>query len=420
MIDLLLKDVLLPSGRTADLSIDAGRIVHIGAGQVAHETVRCAGLLLVPGAVDMHVHMRDGPQAYKEDWKTGTESAISGGVTTVVDQPNSVPPVTTPSILAERVRTAAEVAACRFGINAAARPDSDLTGLWRAGAMAIGEAFVAPSSYAEGVGYEVFGKILHTARDLGAPVTVHAEEVGEGTDDSLAMHERLRSREGEERAVARVCHDAPPGARVHFCHLSSPESIRIACGTVEVTPHHLFLSLERFSPGDGRGKVNPPLRPETVQRQLWSCWERIDAVASDHAPHTQAEKTGPYPDAPAGIPGVETMVPLLLREVFCSRISLSSLIEKTSTNPSRILGLPLRGQEVGQDADIALYPRKTSLVRAEDLHSRSGWTPFEGFEAVFPRLVVVAGKVAFRDGEITPSSPGWIPGNGYITKKPNI
>ncbi|MDT8358262.1 MAG: dihydroorotase, partial [Methanomicrobiaceae archaeon] len=354
------------------------------------------------------------------EWKTGTRSALSGGVTTVVDQPNSIPPVTTPFILEERVRAAAGAAVCRFAINAAARPEADLAALWRAGAMAIGEAFVAPSSYAEGVGHEAFCEILHRALDLGAPVTVHAEEVGGGTDDSLAMHEHLRSRAGEARAVMRICDDAPPGARVHFCHLSAPGSISAACGTVEVTPHHLFLPVERFSPEDGRGKVNPPLRPEHIRRELWSCWDRIDVVASDHAPHTAEEKSGPYPDAPAGIPGVETMVPLLLREVFCSRIPLSSLIEKTSTNPSRILGLPPRGQEVGQDADIALYPRKATQVRAENLHSRAGWTPFEGFEAVFPRLVVVAGKIALRDGEITPTAPGWIPGNGYIAKKPNV
>ncbi|WP_172673833.1 amidohydrolase family protein [Methanogenium cariaci] len=147
----MLKNALLPDGRVADISLADGRIIHVGTTLRADRTIDCTGLLcLPPGAVDMHVHMRGGgeTQGYKEDWTSGSQSALAGGVTTVVDQPNTIPPpLTGAGAFQERVAEATRDAYCRFGINGYVSEQSDITGLWEAGALAFGETFAAASSY---------------------------------------------------------------------------------------------------------------------------------------------------------------------------------------------------------------------------------------------------------------------------------
>jgi dihydroorotase len=182
---------------------------------------------------------------------------------------------------------------------------------------------------------------------------------------------------------------------------------------VEVTPHHLFLSHETFGPEDTLGKVNPPLRSERDRRELWTQWQRIDVIASDHAPHTLPEKRVPFPDAPSGIPGVETMVPLLLAEVLAKRISLQDVIAKTSTNPAAILGIPQAGFSPGDRADYALYPKEATPVDPDLLHSRCGFSPFEGLPAVFPSRVILEGTIVVDRGEFSCGQPLWFAGKGY-------
>ena len=417
--DLVLTHVLQPGGRVADLSLSGGMVCHVGAGCTAHETIDCRGMTVLPGAVDMHVHMRGRDQGYKEDWASGSMSALAGGVTVVVDQPNTIPPLTTPLSFSQRVAEAREASRCHFAINAGYVPGCDLPALWREGAMAFGELFAAASSYAEGLTPGDLGRALGVVAALGGLCTIHAEEVSAGLDRDLLSHHALRTPEGEARAVRRVMDLNTSGCRLHFCHMSCPGSIRNACNsTVEATPHHLFLSPEDFSSLDARGKVNPPLRPVPVRMELLSAWDRIDVLASDHAPHTVPEKAQPFERAPSGIPGVETMVPLALAYCRAKQIPLSSLIEKTSWKPCEILGIPRAGFQVGDRADFAIYPPGDVAIEAETLHSRAGWTPFEGKRAVFPGTVIMAGEVVFRDGTFTPGHPSWFPGKGFMGTKP--
>ena len=322
--DLVLKNVLLPTGRSADIVIAGGVVRHVGGAVRADETIDCSGLTCLPAAVDMHVHMRGGVQAEKEDWRTGTESAVAGGVTVVVDQPNTIPPLTTPDLLCARIREAEEHAVCGFAVNAGVTTDADLEGMRNAGAMAFGEIFAAPSSYGEGLDPETLERLLARIHAMGGLATVHAEEVAGPAPATLAEHDRARSGAGEARAVRAVRALAPGGMRLHFCHMSTAASVEAARGTVEATPHHLFLSRDMFAEDDARARVNPPLRDEVTRRGLWSCWERIDIVASDHAPHTLREKELPFEGAPSGMPGVETMVPLLMAAVRRGDIPLAS------------------------------------------------------------------------------------------------
>ncbi|WP_292521152.1 dihydroorotase family protein [Methanoculleus sp.] len=414
--DLVLRNVTLPTGRRADIVVADGIVRHVGAPVRAGETIDCTGYTCLPGAVDMHVHMRGGVQAEKEDWRTGTMSAVAGGVTVVVDQPNTVPPITTPELLRARIREAGEGAVCGFAVNAGVTVDADLAGMRDAGAMAFGETFAAPSSYGEGLDPEVLRELFYRIHALGGLATVHAEEVSGPVPATLADHDRARSGAGEARAVQAVLALAPAEMRLHFCHLSTAASVRAARGTVEATPHHLFLSHEMFDPDDTRARVNPPLRDEETRRGLWSCWDRIDVIASDHAPHTVPEKALPFDAAPSGIPGVETMVPLLMAAHRRGQITLSSVIEKTAWRPAAILGILRAGFEPGDRADFALYPDEVTRIDPSSLHAKCGWSPFEGFDAVFPEVVIVHGERAYTCGEYGEACPAWYPGQGFLSQ----
>ena len=415
MLDLLLKNVRLPEGRIVDISIAGGLVVHAGAGAGADRTIDCTGILVLPGGVDMHVHMRGGArEAPKEDWWTGSRAALAGGVTLVVDQPNTIPPLTTVEAFRHRVEEARRDSLCHFAVNAGVIPGSPLPDLWRSGAMAFGEIFLAPSTGGAGVSAREMATPLREIHTLGALATIHAEEATEAPEEDLASYGINRSQEAEIRAISRAKEVAPEGMRLHFCHLSTAGSVAVSAPhTSEVTPHHLLLSQEDFRPDDARGKVNPPLRNAAGREKLWAAWDRVTVLASDHAPHTTREKAGDFATAPAGMPGVETLIPLLIPKLLSGAISPVSLIAKTSANPCRILGIPAPGFSGGDRADFSLCPPEVTTVHARDLHSRCGWTPFEGKEAVFPETVILAGEEVFRTGDFSPGNPRWFPGRGY-------
>jgi dihydroorotase len=414
MLDLVLQNVLLPDGRRKDIEIHQGQVRHIGAAASADLSINCQDLLCIPGAIDMHVHMRGGTERHKEDWETGSQSAIAGGVTMVVDQPNTDPPLDTLEAFQNRVYKAGVTSCCHFAVNAGISPHTDLPLLWKAGAMAFGEIFVAPSTGGSALSWETLIPALDAIHRMDALATIHAEELPFHTPQGLIEHDALRSIQGEATMIKRVLSAAPSHQRLHFCHLSSARSVDAVHSTYEVTPHHLFLSRERFMDQDARGKVNPPLRTEKERRDLWTRWEAIPVIASDHAPHTLEEKTRPFPLAPAGFPGVETMVPLLMGAVLKGSISLPSLVEKISDGPARILGITPAGFRAGCRADFALFPRELTVIGPELLHSRCGWTPYEGMEAVFPDRVILDGAIIYQEREYFPTKGRWFPGRGYI------
>jgi dihydroorotase len=409
---LVLRNVTLPFGRVADIILADGRVTHVGAYQRTADCLDCTGLLVLPAAIDMHVHMRGGTQSAKEDWKSGSMSALAGGVTVVVDQPNTVPPITTAKLLGDRISDAQTNSWCNFAINSSVTAQTDLGEMWRAGAMAFGETFFAPSSYGDAIGDAALSRAMERIHAVDGLLTIHAEEVSDFPDMGMISHDHSRPPDGELRAVKTVRQLNRAGCRLHFCHLSTKRSIDAASGTVEVAPHHLFLSLEDFEDNDPCGKVNPPLRTERERKQLWGRWERIDVVASDHAPHTRLEKAEDFSGAPAGIPGVETFLPLLLARVIDGKISLQSVIEKTSYNPAKILGIPRAGFSVGDRADFTLFGRIPTPIAAEMLHSKCGWTPYEGHFALFPIAVIMGGRVAYHDGEFFRADPQWFSGKG--------
>jgi dihydroorotase len=412
--DLVLSDVTLPNGRVADLSIRDGFVCHAGSPLPSDSILPCRDFRLLPAAVDMHVHMRGGVQSHKEDWESGSMSALAGGVTVVVDQPNTLPPIISAEAFRSRVREAVRASRTGFAINGGVEENNDLQELWREGAMAFGEIFAAPSSYADALPALLLPHILRRIGELGALATLHAEEVTPGVPSDLAGHDRLRSPAGESRTVGGIAKEFSHLCRLHFCHLSTASAVAAAGkGSVEVAPHHLFLSIED---GDGDTaflKVNPPLRSEQARKELWKAWDRIDVIASDHAPHTRSEKEQVFGEAPSGIPGVETMLPLLMAAYRERMIPLVSIMKKTSWTPSDLLGIPRAGFRPGMRADFALYGGEPTPITADDLHSRAGWTPYEGMPGLFPERVIRDGALVYDGGEFFPRPSRWYAGRGY-------
>lgn len=419
---MLITNATLANGRTVDVRIEGDRITEIGSVE-GEPDIDATGKLLLPGAIDAHVHFREPGFPHKETWETGSKSAAAGGVTTVVDQPNTDPPTVDRASFEEKAALA-EQSHIDYGINGGViegwKPDE----LFSTPIFALGEVFLADSTGEMGIERELFEEAVERATQDGVVVTVHAEDAtlfngetldgageGIGHEADADAWSAFRTAEAEERAVILACEVARDvGADLHIAHASTPEGIDAAAGseaTCEVCPHHLFLSRADLDELGTYGRMNPPLRSEERRKEVTKRVRdgTVDIVATDHAPHTREEKEASVHDAPSGVPGVETMVPLLLAAAERGEFSRERVRDLTARNPARIFGLPRKGRvDEGMDADLALYDiQRMEKIRGENLHSKARWTPFEGFEGIFPEFTMVRGTVVYdrerADGE---------------------
>ncbi|WP_418280928.1 dihydroorotase [Halorubrum sp. DTA98] len=422
---MLITGAELADGRVRDVRVREGTIAAVDEGldPVAGErAVDARGRHLLPGAIDVHVHFREPGGSHKETWGTGSRSAAAGGVTTVVDQPNTSPPTVDGAAFDAKESMAAAASYVDYGINGGVTADWDPETLFGRPLFALGEVFLADSTGDMGIDVDLFETALAEAAERDVPVTVHAEDAtlfddaalagdlgGIGTAATADAWSAYRTAEAEAAAVERaIAAGAESAARVHIAHTSTPEGIDAVAdsdATCEVTPHHLFLSRENTQRLGTFGRMNPPLRSEERRSGVFERLRDgdVDIVATDHAPHTVAEKRQPLTDAPSGVPGVETMYPLLLESVRTGELSIERVRDVVATNPASVFGLDRKGRiEEGADADLVLVdltnPRE---IEAGALHSRCGWTPFEGWQGVFPELTVVRGEVTYERDPVT-------------------
>ncbi|AUV83299.1 dihydroorotase [Salinigranum rubrum] len=418
---MLIREARLADGRRRDVRITGERIEAVAAAGsldagANDDVVDADGRLLLPGAIDVHVHFRQPGYPHKETWATGSKSAAAGGVTTVVDQPNTNPPTVTGEQFDEKEALAAD-SLVDYGINGGVTESWDPDSLLSKPLFALGEVFLADSTGDMGIESDLFADAVARAAEVDVPVTVHAEDAslfdesaregdagGVGRDADADRWSAFRTAEAEARAVERAVGVAAESrARVHIAHTSTPEGIDAAASggaTCEVSPHHLLLSREDLSELGTYGRMNPPLRSEARRAAVF---ERVadgtvDMIATDHAPHTVEEKEQGLWDAPSGVPGVETMLPLLLDLARRGDLSYERVRDLTSTTPADVFGLPNKGRiEADADADLVLVdPESPRDIRGDDLHSKCGWTPFEGFSGVFPDLTLVRGRVVYE------------------------
>ena len=439
--DLVIHSGTLVShdGMTAvSIAIRDGRVLAVGAREAmpaARETFDASGLHILPGAIDVHVHFRDPGYPLKEDWETGTAAAAFGGVTTVFDMPNTIPPTGDAKTLAAKHAIAAKKACVDFGLYGLLGEDTieNVSELIDGGVIGfklyMGNTFGKIPSPSTGAMLEAFEVVAPT----GKRISLHAETnsimerrqerlTRAGRRDPLA-HINSRPAVVAVEAVSRAAVLAEwTGARIHILHISSAEELRPlregkARGvdiTGETCPHYLLLSTDDYHDLAGIIRVNPPVREVRNHEPLWAALSdgTIDLIATDHAPHTPEEKTrNDIWAVDCGFPGVETQMPLMLTEVNNGRLSLCDYVRLSSFNPAKIWGLyPRKGAIVpGADADLALVDLARDYIIADtELHSRSKISPWNGRRAKgLPVHTLVRGRFVMKDRALAEDASGW-------------
>jgi dihydroorotase-like cyclic amidohydrolase len=341
--------------------------------------------LSLPSLMDIHVHLRDPGGTHKEDFSSGTAAALAGGFVAILDMPNNTPPVVDRESLSRKLEIASQKARCDFGLYMGASPDN-------ANEPVADHRVVGLKMYLD----ETYGPL----RVASLPVLMAHFRSWPG-DKPIAAHA-----EGLSTAVAiglAQLYDK----RLHICHVSRKAEIelvrqakergaRISC---EVTPHHLFLTDEDAKALGNLALMKPGLGTREDNEALWNNLDVIDAVASDHAPHTLAEKQSDHP--PAGVPGLETTLPLLLDAASEGRLSLEKVVRLLHDGPARIMRL-----RPPEDALVEVDLESSWSIRGAELFTKCGWTPFEG-RKVRGRVLSVRlrGAIAYQDGEVL-AAPG--------------
>ncbi len=335
--------------------------------------------VVLPGLIDAHVHLREPGGEHKENIASGTAAALAGGIVAVLDMPNNTPPIVDAAGLSHKAQLFRSQARCDYGLflgaGDKAPPDGALA------AEAVGLKLYLTPTYGP-LRLERLGSLL-AAFDrwpVGRPIAVHAEGL------SMAIPLGLARLTGKH---VHVCHVAR-AEEIHLVRLAKEQGAPLTC---EVAPHHLFLTRADGERLGAFGTMKPPLAGADDVAALWRHLDVIDLVASDHAPHTEAEKRGANP--PAGVPGVETMLPLLLDAVQEGRLTLERLVQLLHDGPERVYGI--RAPEAAVEVDL----EATWVVAGAALHSMCGWSPFEG-RRLRGRVVSVdvRGKTVCRDGRV--------------------
>lgn len=400
------------------IDTNTGRIVRVVKSSTLPTHLDFGGQAILPGGLDIHVHFREPGHTHKEDFTSGSTAAAFGGITGFVDMPNTLPATISVRTAKEKLAIAAKKSLVDYAV-------------WAGGTWYTGEL---PEMLQWSVGVKTylgastgdllledqarFAEILKAASAAGRPVALHCESQrilnqmrrNEGT---LEDHDFARPPLAEVEAIydaMKALAALKKTPTVHVAHIASTDAVQ-AAGTAKFSmgacPHHLLLDTTAGL-SHAYGKMNPPLRSPAVRKALWEAFAtgKIPILESDHAPHTGVEKEDNFHNAPSGVPGVETMLPLMLAHVG-AKMPLHRIVEAVTINPAALIGIKDRGTlEPGMRADFAVYDlKKPIVVESDKLHSKCGWSPYDGLKAVFPTHTYLAGKPVVEEGELV-GQPG--------------
>ena len=429
--DLIVRggEVANHAGRgLADVGVIDGKIAFIGdlSQASAGETFDATGLTVLPGVIDTQVHFREPGLEWKEDLETGSRAAALGGVVAVFEMPNTNPNTTDPDTMADKlVRARDRMWTDHAFYVGGTHENADYLGeLERLPGCCGVKVFMGASTgdllIADDDGVR---KVLSNVRRRA---TFHSEDEyrlverrGLARTGDWTSHPEVRDAESAVRSTRRLVGLAKEtGARIHVLHVTTRDEMEYLrfhkdVATVEITPQHLTLvGPEAYERLGSYAQMNPPIRSQEHVDALW-LWGMqqgvADVLGSDHAPHTKEEKAKPYPASPSGMPGVQTLVPLMLTHVANGRLSLERFIDLTSAGAQRVFGTANKGRmAVSYDADLTIVDLKAKKTITHDQQAtRCGWTPFDGVEATgWPMATIVRGRVVMQDGELIGSAHG--------------
>ena len=428
--DLILKGgtvVNQDGAALRDIGIRAGRFAFIGdlARASAGEVIDCRGLHLLPGVIDSHVHFREPGLTHKEDLESGSRGAVLGGATAVFEMPNTDPNTTTAEAVADKVKRAHHRMHCDFAF---------YVGATRENTRHLGELEMLPGV----AGVKVFmgsstGSLLieddegvrAVLQNIRRRAAFHAE-------DEYRLRERMNLRVPGDARSHPVWRDATAalmgtqrltrlaretGKRVHVLHVTSKEEAVFLAehkdvATAEATPAHLTLEApECYERLGTLAQLNPPVRDAVHRAGLWHGIAQgvIDSIGSDHSPHTREEKAQSYPKSPSGMPGVQTLVPLMLDHVNAGRLTLLRFVDLTSAGPARIFGMAAKGRiAAGYDADVTVVDLKRQQTITDTwIAARAGWTPYNGMTVTgWPVGTILRGHKVMWEGSLVDSARG--------------
>ncbi|WCT77816.1 dihydroorotase [Novosphingobium humi] len=415
-----------PSGPAqVDVAVRDGKIIGIGSFPDAARRIDCTGLDVLPGVIDSQVHFREPGLEYKEDLESGSRCAVMGGITAVFEMPNTNPNTDSVMRVHDKLERAHHRMWCdhAFYVGATAANAPDLAELERIPGTAGVKIFMGASTGNLLVAHdEELARVLaHGTRR----VAIHAEDEDRmnarkdlRVEGDPSSHPVWRDDESALLATRRILKLAREARRpIHILHVTTPAELELISehrdiASCEVTPQHLTLRGEEAYPRLGTyAQMNPPIRSGAHVDGLWHWLQQgvPDVIGSDHAPHTIEEKAKPYPASPSGMPGVQTLLPLMLDHVLNGRMTLARLIDMTSAGVQRIFGLQSKGRiAVGYDADFTVVDLKGQFTIAEDwLQSRCGWSPYTGMELKGRVLgTIIRGHQVMWEAQLADSAVG--------------
>jgi dihydroorotase len=430
--DLVLRHgtVVTPSGRSVtDVGVLGGRIAALGdlSTATAAETFDAKGLHVLPGVIDTQCHFREPGNTHKEDLGSGSASAALGGVTGFFEMPNTTPSTDSAERAAWKVQRAKETSWVDFAfyVGATAANAGELPVLEQLEGVVGVKMFCGSSTGSLLVDQPADQlRVLQHGRRR---VACHSEDEARLKErkalcegKSVHFHPEWRDEECAVKSTASLLRLARQANRkLHVLHVTTAGELPLLeankdVASFETTPQHLTLAApECYDRLGTLAQMNPPIREARHREALWEAVRSglLDVLATDHAPHTLEEKAKPWPQSPSGMPGVQTLVPVMLTHVNAGRLSLERFVDLTSAAPQRLFGLRRKGRlAVGWDADFTLVDLSAKRTITKDWSkSRCGWTPFEGFEATgWPMATVVRGRFVMRDGALV-GGPGGQP-----------
>lgn len=410
-----------------DVGIRGGRIAGLGdlSRASAGETIDCRGLHVLPGVIDSHVHFREPGLTHKEDLESGSLSAVMGGVTAVFEMPNTDPLTVSAETLADKVKRAHHRMHCDFAF---------YVGATRENTRDLGELERLPGA----CGVKVFmgsstGSLLIEDDDgVRAVLKAINRRASFHSEDEYRLRERMNLRIDNDPRSHPVWRDATAalmstkrlvalahetGKRIHVLHVTTKDEAVFLAGhkdvaTAEATPAHLTLAApECYEQLGTRAQLNPPIRDAGHREGVWDGVAQgvIDSIGSDHSPHTREEKAEPYPKSHSGMPGVQTLVPLMLDHVNAGRLTLARFVDLTSAGPARIFGIAGKGRiAAGYDADVTVIDLKRQQIISDAWSkSRAGWTPYVGMKVTgWPVGTLLRGHRVMWEGALVTRAQG--------------